>query len=348
MRRRDVLRAGAVLGAASLAGCTGLFETRSAYAPPPVVENRPNAVYMPTHVEGMEMANMAMGGGYQVGLMYSYPHRFWTIEQDGDSLSTQQVDIDFENEDVHLMVRVMDPETGTVLPDTGVSVEILQDGELVSQETIYQMLSMRMGYHHGANFGLDGDGTYTVNVSIGGMGIERMGDFEGKFGEAVTVPVEFEYSLATRDDIMYQTLDNAGEPGATDMMTMEMMPNATVPEASEIPGSVVGEATSGDARFVASVVEGVTGEPYLAVWAATPYNRLLIPNMQLSANADGLDGDLAPAIHPDLGYHYGTSAAEFDGSGPLTVTVDQAPFVARHEGYETAFLDMDSMEFTGQ
>lgn len=37
MERRDFPRAGAALGVAGPAGCTGMFETRSANAPPPVV-----------------------------------------------------------------------------------------------------------------------------------------------------------------------------------------------------------------------------------------------------------------------------------------------------------------------
>jgi hypothetical protein len=329
-----------------LAGCAGLFETRPAYAPPAVVENRPNAVYMPSHVEGMKMASTGTGGDYAVGVMYSYPHRFWTVDQEGDGLSTSRVEVG-PDDDVHLMTVVWDPESNTVLPDTGVSVEIARDGELVSQETIYQMLSMRMGYHHGGNFPLDGDGTYTVTVSIGGTGVRRTGGFEGRFGEPASIPVEFEYSQSTRDEIPFQVLDNAGEPGATDPMNMEMMPSATVPPTDELPGSVLGEATSGDARFVASRVDAADG-PYLAVWAATPYNRLLIPNMALSASTDGFEGALSPTLHPELGYHYGAALpADTPGDAPMTVDVDLPPFVARHEGYETAFLEMPSMEFGG-
>jgi hypothetical protein len=36
-----------------------------------------------------------------------------------------------------------------------------------------------------------------------------------------------------------------------------------------------------------------------------------------------------------------------DAGRPVTVSVDSPPFVARHEGYETAFLDMDPMTFEG-
>jgi hypothetical protein len=336
MRRRDVLRAGAGVGTAALAGCLG-FEARSASSPPPVVENRPDAVYLPTHVEGMEMAAMTTQGRYKVGLMYSYAHRFWTVGQDGDSLSTSLVEIG--DTDVHLMARVADAETDRILPDVGVDIEITKDGDLVSQETIYQMLSQKMGYHHGANFGLEGDGTYTVNVSIGGMGIRRMGDFAGEFGDAATVPLEFEYSRSARDEISFRTLDDAGAEGAVEAMNMDMLPNATVPPAEELPGTLLGTATSGDAAFAASVLDA--DGPYLAVHAATPYNRFVIPNMALSASAGSFEGELTPALHPEWGYHYGASLAEEpDGA---TITVELPPFVARHEGYETAFLDMGEM-----
>jgi hypothetical protein len=341
MQRRDLLRAGGLAGLGSLAGCLGLLETRSLSAEPALVENRPAAVYLPTHVEGMQMAGMETEGDYRVGLMFSYPHRFWTVQRDGDGLDTSMVAVTDED-DVHLMVRVLDAETGQVLPDIGVSVEILRDGSLVSQETIYQMLSMRMGYHHGANFGLDGNGTYTVNVSIGGMNLRRLGAFAGRFDRSTTVSVPFEYRRSDRDAIPYRTLDGAGRPGATEAMTMAAMPNATVPTVEALPGRVLGEATSGDARFAASVVERGEG-PYLAVWAATPYNRMLVPNMRLSVTGAGADGSLTPTLDPALGYHHGV-AVDDPGPDSLTLSVDTPPFVARHEGYETAFLEMPPVE----
>jgi hypothetical protein len=338
MRRRDILRAGAGLGAAALAGCLG-FETRSASSPPPVVENRPDAVYVPSHVEGMKMAGMTTQGRYKVGLMYSYAHRFWTISQEDSGLGTNLVEI--EDTDVHLMTRVLDSETGQVLPDIGVDIEITRDGEVVSQETIYQMLSQKMGYHHGANFSLEGDGTYTVNVLIGGMGIRRMGSFEGEFGDAATVPVEFDYRQSERDEIDFRTLENAGERGAVDPMTMDGFPNATVPPAEELPGTALGEGSVADMSLAVRVLNG----DYLAVWAATPYNRFVIPNMALTAETGNFAGELTPAIHPEWGYHYG---ARLDSEpSEATVTVDVPPFVSRHEGYETAFLEPESVTVDG-
>lgn len=65
MNRRSFLRSGAalaVVGSGSLAGCTSLFTTGSPYAPP-LVQNRPDAVYIPSHKEGMNMAGMSGAGG---------------------------------------------------------------------------------------------------------------------------------------------------------------------------------------------------------------------------------------------------------------------------------------------
>ena len=118
-----------------------------------MLEDRPDAVYFPAHVEGMAMAGMGAAGDYRFGLMYSYPHRFWNVNGTESSLTEIASD-----DDVHLMATVWDAETRQVLPDTGLSLEIERDGDLVSQEVIYPMLSQPMGFHYGANFGLDGDG----------------------------------------------------------------------------------------------------------------------------------------------------------------------------------------------
>ncbi|PSP89284.1 hypothetical protein BRC90_05255 [Halobacteriales archaeon QS_4_69_34] len=74
MDRRAFLRAGAgTASVAALAGCTGLFETRSvSTGVPPVVENRPEAVYYPSHVEGMEVYG-------------THPLRSGTLDSPGDA-----------------------------------------------------------------------------------------------------------------------------------------------------------------------------------------------------------------------------------------------------------------------
>lgn len=350
MDRRSFLgSAAATASAAALGGISGClgFELSSSdgiAGEPPLVEDRPDGVYLPTHVEGMTMAGTGEAGDYRVGVFYSYAHRFWNVN--GEAVERTDVE---SGDDVHLMASVWDPETGTVLPETGVSIEISKDGSLVSQEVIYPMLSQPMGTHYGGNFGLDGDGTYTVTVSVGGVRTRRTAEFRDRFGEPADVPVEMEYSQSARDEISFRTLENAGERDAVEPMEMETLPDATAPRVEELPGTVLGEVNSDDAVLVATVLpespEGIDADgPYLAVSARTPYNRMLIPAMGLEATLtrDGetaFSGELARTLDPDLSYHYGAAleGASAESGDELTLTPTVWPQIARHEGYETAF-----------
>ncbi|WP_338739616.1 iron transporter [Haloplanus salilacus] len=341
MERRDLLRAGGVMAAASMAGCSGLVETQAGNVPP-VLEDRPDGVYHPTHVEGMDVVDTATGGDYAVGLFYSYPHRFWNVN--GDDVSITEIDRD---DAVHLMASVWDRETETVLPDTGLSAEIYRDGSLVSQEAIYPMLSQPMGFHYGANFGLDGDGTYDVRLSVGAMATRRTGAFEGRFTDPATVEVPFEYSESAKAEIDFRQLDDAGAPGAVDPMSMGSIPTAVAPAESGLPGTVLGAGTSDDARLVVTALDdppaGVDGTgTYLAVSARTRYNRMVIPAMALSATLDRdgetvVEADLERTLDPELGYHYGAAVERVTSGDELTLSVTVQPQTARHEGYETAF-----------
>ncbi|MDZ7746577.1 MAG: hypothetical protein U5K28_08735 [Halobacteriales archaeon] len=111
MNRRTLLRAGGTLGLATLAGCSNLISTQPA-GNPPVLDNRPDAVYYLTHVEGMDMVGMSESGDYRFGLMYSYPHRFWNVA----GSDTTRTGIE-SGDDVHIMASVWDGETMQVLPD---------------------------------------------------------------------------------------------------------------------------------------------------------------------------------------------------------------------------------------
>jgi hypothetical protein len=353
MRRRQFLQSAVgVAGVAALAGC-GVLETESrSVRAPPLVESRPNAVYYPTHVEGMAMVGTATAGDYQFASMYSFPHRFWNVA----GVSTSKTSIDAED-DIHLMSTVWDPETGIVLPETGLSVEVNKGGELVSEEVIYPMLSQPMGFHYGGNFELDGNGTYTVEVSVGGMNIRRTGAFRDRFADPANATIEFDYSESNRDDLTYRTLDNAGEPGALDPMDMEMVPNSLAPAEGDLPGEVRGSTTTGDAKLVVTVLDsppaGVdAGGQYLAVSARTPYTGMIIPAMALSGTLtrDGSEvfaGTLERTLDPNLNYHYGAALGDgttVESGDTLTLSVETPPQVARHEGYETAFLDMPDAE----
>ncbi|USZ69814.1 iron transporter (plasmid) [Halorussus salilacus] len=352
MERRDFLRAGATLGIAGLAGCTGLFETTSANAPPPVVEDRPDAVYYPTHVEGHGKPAMAEDGRYRLALVYSYPHRFWTIA----GTDTNKVSI-ADGDDVHLMATVWDAETGRVLPTANVSAEISRDGERVDSRDLWPMLSQNMGYHFGDNVSLDGDGTYTAEIGIGAMQARGIGDLAGAFDEPTTLEVEFEYSEAEKNDISYEELpDRQGQQGAVEAMEMEMMPVSGVPEASDFPGEVHGEATSGDAAFVAATADETpefVGDDltYLVVSPRTPHNRFPLPFMSVSATLtrDGetaFDDSLDAAIGPELGYHYGAEVPPVESGDELTIAPESPPQISRHEGYETAFMSFEEVTLT--
>ncbi|MFC7045360.1 iron transporter [Halobacteriaceae archaeon GCM10025711] len=348
MNRRSFLRAGVVAGAASLAGCSGLLRTQSGFAPP-VVENRPDAVYYPSHAEGMAMAGMASAGEYRVALMYSYPHRFWNV----NGREVQKTAIEAEDA-VHLMASVWDPETGVVVPEAGLSVELAK-GDWTSEEVIYPMLSQKMGFHYGANFPLDGDGTYDVAVNVGGVSLRRTGAFEGRFGEPTSATIPFEYTEAKRNEVSYEKFpDEGGKRDAIEPMQMEMVPNAVAPAKDELPGEIVGEGTSGDAVFLATVIRDaprLADGPYLAVSPRTPYNRMVTPAMGLAATVtrDGetvFDGPLRATLDPTLRYHYGAPVDGLAAGDEVTLSVTMPPQVARHEGYETAFLEMDDVSFT--
>ena len=338
MKRRDVLAGAGTATIAALAGCGG---ASGLFARP-----TPEGVYVPGHVEGMEMVGTVSLGDLRVAVTYSYPHRFWTVERDGDAYVTNRTDVR-DDDAVHLMATPWDADTGMVLPNTGLSVDITRGGDLVTQEVIYPMLSQRMGFHYGANFPLDGDGTYDVTVSVGGVSIPRYGAFEGRFGAGDEATIAFEFSSESLSEIPYRQIDDRRfQPGAVEPMSMDALPTGSAPDP--LPGATLGRGESGDAAFVGSVVtdDRFGPDPYLAVSARTPYNGLVIPGMGVSASIDAGDPiALDAAIDPELGFHYGRTVAGLTASSTVEVTVDVPPQVARHVGYETAFLEMPPFEF---
>ena len=353
MRRREFLAGAGAAAGATVAGCSGIVETRSLQSPP-VLSDRPAAVYFPTHIEGMSMTGMGTAGGYGFGVMYSYPHRFWNV----NGTDVQKTAIE-DGDDVHLMSVVWDTETGTVLPEAGLEVEITNDDGLVSQEVIYPMLSQPMGFHYGGNFALEGDGSYTVTVSVGGLNTRRTGAFQGQFDEPASVDIGFEYEEEKRNEITFQeTPDRAGEAAAREPMEMDMMPQSVLSPAGELPGTVRGTTTSGDADLVVTTldtppedIDAPDGASYLAVSARTPYNRMVLPAMALEGTLSRggetvFDGALTRTLDPDLNYHYGAAVGNVEAGDDLELRVTTPPQVARHEGYETAFINMEPAEVT--
>jgi len=372
MNRRSLLHSATALSV-GLAGCLGdggettetapdIGTESTADSPAPTdrstatqtpTPDGPSGVYVQSFRETMVMPGTATAGDYRFALLLATPHQFWTVSVDERSETPIE-----KRDDVHLMASVWDPETGTVLPDSGLSVEILRDGAFVSQEVIYRMISQRMGFHYGANFGLDGDGTYTARLSVGGVSARRTGAFADRFGDGETADIEFEWSKAVRERLATERLDAAGERGALRPMETDALPQPRAPEPAALPGTGLGTGQSDDAKLVATQLPGdaarrfTDGDPYLAVSARTPFNRLVLPAMGLSASVvrDGetvFEGAVEPTLDPELGYHYGTALPETVQSGDkVTLDPTTPPQLARHEGYERAFLQMDSTTVT--
>ena len=340
--RRRLLELSGVAGLAGVAGCVGTF-TGGGGGDGEDAGDKPDGVYVQSFVEEMAMAGMAEAGDYAFGVMWTTAHKFWTPTQ--SELSEQP-----KAGTMHLMSIVWDPETRTVLPETGLSLEIYKQDELVSQEVIYPMLSQRMGFHYGGNFELDGEGTYSVRPSVSGMSIRRTGAFEGRFSEPETAEVSLEFTAETQSQVSTRDVEQGGQPGAVEPMDMPM-PQSTVPTVEDLPGQALGSGSLDDVDLGAVYLPPgdadrfTDGGGYVAVVAATPYNRMVLPSMGLQASLNGGDGQrLERTLDPELGYHYGLPVDSVGEGDTLTLSVTTPPQVSRHEGYETAFLDTGDVE----
>jgi len=287
--------------------------------------------------------------GRRVGLMYTYPHRFWRVFRSDDGYESEMFEVEADDA-VHLMANVWDADTGVVLPVSSVDIAVTGGNDVDERETIYPMLSQRLGFHYGDNYHLDGDGGYTAAVTVGGVTADRFGDFEGRLDAPETVEINFEYSEQGRNDLDFTEYEQAGESGAVDPMAMDGMPMGTV---RELGGTAMGEGVDDDIRYRASLLSADRfGGPYLAVTAATRYNEFVVPGLGLNVSADDGDGEtvlsepLSPGLDPELGFHYGVGAPDLTGEEEVTVDVTTPPQVARHEGYETAFFDTPTLRLS--
>jgi hypothetical protein len=347
--RRDFLAAAGVGGLSSVAGCFGFLETQRATGEPPLPENRPDAVYVPTHVEGMQMAGTQTQGRYACALSFTFPHRFWLVR----GTDTDRVDVE-GGDDVHMMASVWDRQTGVVLPAASPQVEYTGPKDETESFTPWQMLSQRMGMHFGDNITLGPEGTYDVTVRVAPPSTRRSG------GEVSTDPVEFDFEMAfgrdTMESLSFEDLpaDREGTAGAAEPMDMHGVTQSTAPPADELPVDVLGTERTGGADLVVAATDqlgslaGGGDETYLAASLRTPYNRFVVPAASLSATVDAggetvFDDGLTPTIDADLGFHYGAVVPTGDSLDGVTVLVDTAPQVSRHEGYETAFFDFGAV-----
>jgi hypothetical protein len=66
--------------------------------------------------------------------------------------------------------------------------------------------------------------------------------------------------------------------------------------------------------------------------------------MALSATG-GVEGELIQTLDSELGHHYGITGNLSPGD-TLEIVVESPPQVARHRGYQTAFLEMPNVTVT--
>ena len=313
MDRRQFLAAATAGASATVAGCVEAFQSLEGTTygrEPPLVNPRPNAIYWPTHTEAMHHGEVAeTSDGLAVHLMYTFPHRFWQVDPTADGYEARKFDVG-PQEAVHLMVGVWDAETEVVVPASSVNVAVTGGNAVDERETIYPMLSQRMGFHYGDNLHLDGDDSYTVEVTVGGVNADRFGAFAGRFGDAETVTMELAYSETERNDLAFEIYDDQqGQRGAVAPMGMDeedhdemaademghamhhQMPLGFAPDLAEAGGDLLGEALLDDIRYRAALFtdDRFGDDPYLAVTAATRYNDLSIPEIGLSAHVGTAD-----------------------------------------------------------
>jgi hypothetical protein len=231
------------------------------------------------------------------------------------------------------------------------------------------MISQTMGFHFGDNVPLTADGTYTVEVDLNPIGVERTGGFEGRFESSATATFEFEYDDDVRrqliDGIQYLEEERWGQRGALEPMmgnhsggdgehdgemSGSSMPFSALPRADSYPGRNLGTPHSGGATFVLRYVERsrfVEDGGYLIVSPRTPHNRVPLPDMALSVSGGSEEAlELTQTLDDEIGLHYG-AAVDLDPGDELQVTVETPPQVARHVGYETAFIDMEPIVVSG-
>ena len=371
MNRRGFLRGAGVAGTAAIAGCLERlgFEEESTWDNPPLVADRPDAVYLPAGTEEMGHYGRASDDEYAVELSYTIPHRFWTIAGD-----RQRVDVDTDDS-MHLMLTVWDERTDTVLP-VNVDLELRRDdGSVVERLTPWSMLSQRMGLHYGDNVSLPEEGTYAAVVRVGPVETERTGAFADRFDGASELEIEFEFERSDIHDLEFDLIDEErrGSRDAHPLMDPSdhgsggddhgdhggtgpgRPPTSDGPPVEDLPGDHLGTERSADAEIAAILTDAdrLAGDgDYLVVCPRTPYNDVSLPSasMSVTVERDGAtvleDEPLPETIDHEFGHHYGTRLERLEAGDEITVTVDRPPQVARHDGYETAFFDFEDVQYT--
>ncbi|WP_323675806.1 fe2+ transport protein [Halorubellus sp. PRR65] len=360
MQRRRLLHALPAAAGVGLAGCldgdTGGTESATDDAPTETAEpttttpDGPSGIYVQTFMDQMVMSGMGKSGDLRAMLMLSIPHNFWNVN--GRSVEKTETE---DADSFHLMTSVFDAETNQVLPSS-VNTEVLRDGETVTQEVTYPMLSQRMGFHYGANFQMPDFGEYTARVNFEGLGSTRgVGALADRYGESTSIEIPFEWSESVAGEFSVRDVGAGGKAGAVKPMGSMDAPKGGLPAPDALPGTVVGSKLADGATLVTARVDDggrfADGSDYLYVSARTRYNGFVVPMMGLEATVTRggetvFDDRLAPVIDGEIGYHYGAAVDGLEAGDEVVVRATTPSQVARHEGYERAFRQLPGRTFT--
>lgn len=309
------------------------------------------AVYIPSHVHERTVVGTTASGDYAFGLAYSVPDAYWTV--DGGTVS----EVTPAGEDnLQLMASVWASEMAHVLPDLELRATVEKDGEVVAEEPLVPLLNQRWGFRYVANLGLDRYGDFTIRLAAPPMTVRRTGAFRGAFDDPARARIDLTFARSEARNLRTLYPRSSGEAGAVRAASVGEIPNGRQPDPADLPGAVVARGTTGGAAIAVSAVPPDAsplsdGDAYLAVSATTPYNRFVLPGVQIRATlARGgepvYEGALEPTVDPERGYHYGASVGRIDAGDALRLSFRASPTVARYEGYERAFVTMPDLDLT--
>jgi len=380
MRRRELL--GGLAGVATVAqtGCLGRLDRETTWRD--LVVNRPDAVYVPAKYDGMVTYGVTETDEYRVSLSGTVPHPFFTVTgtetNQANVYTTDSAHLMVDVRD-RGTGRAIPTNVSLALSRGGETAEERVLWPMLSQRMGFHYgdtLSLPDEGRYRARIGVDPVAAGRVGAFADRFTERAEIDLEIEFSEGeiddlecVLIDVDRRGrrgALPPMDhDDGSDDGDHSGHDGGHDGHgdwnghddhdhgTEHVSPPEGLLSVSSLPGEVIGVAESGDARFAATVVEEspMTGSaPYLAVSPRTPHNGYPLPTMALSARVRD-DGDvrfagvLPKAVAPEMGIHYGAEVPGIDRGSEVRITVDAPPQLARHEGYETAFLGMEPVEF---
>lgn len=338
--RRQLLRAGIGGSLAALTASAGCIESRSPYAPP-ILDDPPEGVYIPPHFEGMVPIGTDTDGPIAATIQYSYPHRFWLLSGRDHSRVRIQPD-----DTLHLMVQLWAHDTDVILSGTSPRVTVESGDGIVAERVFWPMLSQRMGFHYGDNLALDGAGTYEIRLEV-----PPTSDLlAGRFEQLLDGPARFQFTLdwqeSTLDDVSITTVGEGrkGASNALSPMDGGAAPLGEVP--GTLPGQSLGTASTDEMQIQATLAPEMGEEAKLLLTAATPHNRFAIPMLGPVAHYNGSSRRFRAALDPSLGMHYRDRLPGLDSGQDIRVSFPTPPQVARHEGYETAFMNPDPVTFS--